>query len=70
MNERQAKKHLTRMLESFTVGSVLHLLADLQHQTAEKARLADDATRFEQAKLVQHTLIVVGMGVDSAQPSG
>ena len=69
MSEEEAKQHLTEMLEQFTLGSVLHLLADVQRYAAEQARLADDAIAFEQAKMVEHTLIVVGMGIDAAMPS-
>lgn len=69
MTETEAKQHLTEMLERFTLGSVLHLLADVQHDAAEQARLTDDALGFERAKTVVHTLIVVGMGIDAAQPS-
>jgi hypothetical protein len=69
MTERQAKQQLIEMLDRFTVGSILHLLADVQRETAERARLVDDAIAFEQAKLVEHTLVVVGMGIDQARPS-
>ena len=51
MNEEQAKQLLTELLTSFTLGSILHLLADLH---------ASDA-------IVQNTLIVVGIGIDSIQ---
>ena len=69
MSEEKAKQHLTEMLKRFTLGSVLHLLADVQHNIAEQARVDDDAVAFEQAKMVEHTLIVVGMGIDAAMPS-
>lgn len=69
MTEEQAKQHLTEMLDRFTVGSILHLLADVQKDSAEQARLADDALAFDQAKMVEHTLFVVGIGIDAAQPS-
>lgn len=69
MTEQQAKQRLIEMLDRFTTGSILHLLADVQRDAAEKARLADDAIAFEQAKLVEHTLVVIGMGIDQAQPS-
>ena len=69
MTEQQAKQHLTKICRFFTIGSVLHLLADLQHQAADEACLADNARRFDQARTVEHTLLVVGMGIDAAQPS-
>jgi len=69
MTESQVKTHLTEMLDSFTAGSILHLLADLHRDAAEEARQNDDAIAFEQARLVEHTLVVVGMGIDAARPT-
>ena len=69
MTESEAKQHLTEMLDRFTVGSILHLLADIQREAAETARRADDPVTFERAKLVEHALFVVGMGIDAAKPS-
>ena len=69
MNEKQAKRQLERMLHSFTAGSVLHLLADLHRDAANQARQADDAKTYRQCKLVEQALVVVGMGVDAAQPT-
>ena len=69
MSEDQAKQHLIEMLDRFTIGSVLHLLADVQHNLAEQARLDDDAVLFEWAKMIENTLFVVGMGIDAAMPS-
>lgn len=69
MNEKRAKRQLERMLRSFTAGSVLHLLADLHRDAADQARRADDAKTYCQCKLVEQALVVVGMGVDAAQPN-
>jgi len=69
MTEKQAKKHLRKMLDHFTVGSVLHLLADVVAKSAEKAKVQDDVRAFDQCKLVEHTLVVVGMGIDAATPA-
>lgn len=69
MNEKQAKRQLERMLCSFTVGSVLHLLADLHREAANQARQADDSIAYRQCRLVEQTLVVVGMGVDAARPT-
>lgn len=68
MREQQAKRHLRRMLRSFTAGSVLHLLADLHGELAEKARREGDARSRRQFKSVEHTLFVVGLGIDAARP--
>lgn len=69
MSESEAKQYLTEMLNRFTLGSVLHLLADLQRDEAEQARLDDDAAAFNQAKMIENTLFVVGLGIDAAMPS-
>lgn len=65
MTEKQAKKQLTKMLERFTVGSVLHLLADLSRDMAGEADKDGDVVGFEQAKSVERTLFVVGVGIDA-----
>jgi hypothetical protein len=69
MNEKQAKRQLERMLQSFTAGSVLHLLADLHREAASQARRDDDAKTYQQCRLVEQALVVVGMGVDAARPT-
>lgn len=69
MDEQQAKTHLTDMLQSYTAGSVLHLLADLYQDSAEQARQDGDAVLYRQCKTVEYALIVVGMGIDAACPS-
>jgi hypothetical protein len=68
MREEQARKHPEKMLRSFTPGSVLNLLADLYRQEAEETRRANNMTRYRQCRLVESTLIVVGMGLDAACP--
>lgn len=68
IDEATAKAQLSRILGSFTPGSMLHLLSDLFETAAEEARQVDDAALFERCKLVQHTLLVVGIGVDGAMP--
>ncbi|HMP03989.1 MAG TPA: hypothetical protein PKC45_15960 [Gemmatales bacterium] len=68
MTEDTAKKHLARMLKSFTAGSVLHMLADLFSESAEQARLNDETTRAEQCRTVGTALVVMGYGVDAALP--
>jgi hypothetical protein len=68
MREDRAKKQLRIMLRSFTPGSVLSLLADLYRQTAENARRDNDETAYKQCRLVESTLVVVGLGIDAACP--
>lgn len=69
MTERQAKQHLEMLLESYTPGSVLHLLADHFERQAEQARRSDDATTFSRCTTLRHALFVVGLGLDAAFPS-
>lgn len=68
MTEDTAKKHLARMLKSFTAGSVLHMLADLFHESAEEARRNDEPQHEEQCRTVGTALTVMGYGVDAAMP--
>jgi hypothetical protein len=58
LNEVEAKETLAEMLKSYTAGSILHLLGEV---------LAD--REDVQSTLVEHTLIVVGMGIDAALPT-
>ncbi len=69
MTEDQARSALAELLGRYTIGSVLHLLADVQREHADEARLIDDAAAYEQLKMIEHTLFVVGLGVDAANPS-
>lgn len=68
MKEAEAKQQLSEMLEHFTVGSILHLLSDLHRKEADEAKQSDDAKEYRRAKLIQHTLFVVGIGIDAASP--
>jgi hypothetical protein len=68
MKEDNAKKQLGRMLRSLTAGSILGLLAELFKESAEEARQDNDAVAYEQRKLTEHTLIVVGLGIDAICP--
>jgi hypothetical protein len=68
MSEKQAKKKLRQMLRFYTAGSVLHLLSDLYRASAQKAERAGDRQVSEQCRLVEATLVVVGMGIDTACP--
>ena len=61
MTEQLAKKHLRKMLRSFTPGTVLHLLADIYRESAAKSG-------DERLKRVEQTLFVVGLGIDAALP--
>lgn len=69
MKERQAKKQLENMLQSFTVGSILHLLADLLRNEGHKAaRASGDGSLYRQCKQAESTLFVVGLGLDAVLP--
>ncbi len=62
MNEQQAKRHLTKMLGSFTPGSILHLLAEVV------ASAEADGERADQGRQVEHSLVVLGLGMDAMLP--
>jgi hypothetical protein len=68
MTEDQAKRQLQEMLRSFTPGSVLSLLADLYREAAAGARRQNDVTSYRRCRMVEGTLIVVGLGIDAACP--
>jgi len=68
VKEKEAKKALRRMLRTFTVGSILHLLADFYREDAQEASRAEDALAFERCQNLYCTLYVVGLGVDAASP--
>lgn len=69
MNEGEAKERLIEMLDAFTPGSILHLLAEIIALHAVDAHTAKDDQVSEQCRLVEHTLIVLGMGIDAAMPT-
>jgi hypothetical protein len=68
MKETQAKKQLRKMLADLTAGSILHLLADVFRESANEAKRDNDAVSYGRFTLIENTLIVVGMGVDAANP--
>ena len=68
MTDETARRQLKRMMKSFTVGSVLHLLSEIFEEMAEEARRGGDEIQQERCDSVSKTLFVVGLGVDSACP--
>lgn len=68
MKENEAKKVLRKMLRTFTVGSILHLLADLYREDADEASQVEDALAYGRCQSLHCTLYVVGLGVDAACP--
>ncbi len=68
MTEKKAKKQLRKMLDAWTAGSVLSLLAELFRDDAEEARRAGDRTAERQCRNAEATLIVVGLGIDAIRP--
>ncbi|HAH48891.1 hypothetical protein [Gimesia sp.] len=69
MSDDQAKEQLTAILEHYTTGSVLHLLADLYRESADSAQQDGDALACDRFKAIEQALFVVGLGVDAANPS-
>jgi len=69
MSDQLTKLQLTELLDRYTVGSILHLLAEIYEQAAREAEEAGDAAAYRRCKLLEHTLFVMGLGIDSANPS-
>lgn len=69
MTDGEAKDQLGRLLDRYTVGSVLHLLADVVRDHGEAARSARDEDRFGQYRHAGAVLSVVGMGIDAVLPA-
>ena len=65
MSEAEAKKQLSEMLSILTVGSILHLLAEV---ISEEATGHDDQ-HADRQRQVEHTLVVVGLGLDAILPT-
>ncbi len=68
MTDDTARRQLKRLMKSFTLGSVLHLLGEIFDEMAKEARQEGDDIRQEQCESVAKTLVVVGLGVDAACP--
>lgn len=66
MSESEALRQLKRMLRSFTVGSILHLLSEAYRRNSEQAHPAADPVASGRCDIVDHVLFCVGVGLDSA----
>jgi hypothetical protein len=62
--EVRAKKQLSHILKSFTIGGVLHLLSELFEEAAKRAQKAGDQHAKEKCDEVKAALFVFGLGVD------
>jgi NAD(P)H-dependent FMN reductase len=69
MKEAKAKKHLRKMLRSFTAGTVLHLFSEVFRDLADEAQRDDDQQAHRQLKEIEAALFVVGLGIDSDLPA-
>ncbi|HWL08419.1 MAG TPA: hypothetical protein VNQ76_08445 [Planctomicrobium sp.] len=69
MTEQQVKELFAELLQRYSTGSLLHLLADLYRQAADEAQLSHDSAAYEQCKVVEHALLVLGLGIDAVNPS-
>lgn len=65
MTEDAAKGHLRAVLDVFTTGTLLHLLAEI---ILADARKAGDDLAVERGVTVEATLFVIGLGIDAALP--
>jgi hypothetical protein len=68
MTNDRAKRHLRRLLNSFTNGAILHLLAELSVEEAIEAKRKGNELHYQRLMLVEAGLIVAGYGVDAACP--
>ncbi len=68
MTEARAKKHLRRLLRSFSAGTILHLLSDIFRETAAQACAAKHRRTHRRCRRVAQALFVVGLGIDAACP--
>ena len=68
MSEKEAIRHLQTMLRSFTIGSVLHLLAEANRKQVEDSGQADDPVASGRCDISDHVLFCVGVGLDAAMP--
>jgi hypothetical protein len=68
MTESQVKRQLRRMLTSLTAGSLLHLLADLFRESADRIRHRRNKPHRDKLRDVAAALFVVGLGVDAVCP--
>ena len=69
MSDNLAKVQLIELLDRYTAGSILHLLSEVYQEAAKEAEAAGDVADYELYKLLENTLFVVGLGVDSANHS-
>jgi hypothetical protein len=63
--EAQAKKQLSRLLKSFSIGGVLNLLSDLFEEASRQAEAANDRHGRDRCDEVRVALLVLGLGADA-----
>lgn len=68
MNQDKAKKALSKMLDSYTPGTILSFLAEIFQEEAEDARRASDEVIYKRMKRAESACIVFGCGLDSTLP--
>ena len=69
MTENGARRHLRKMLRSFTGGTVHHLLGEVYRELAAEAHSQeDDGLACRQFRAVASALFVAGLGIDAACP--
>jgi hypothetical protein len=68
MTDTQARNGLRRMLRTLTAGSLLHLLAELYRDSAERTATKADAGFQRRAQETAATLFVVGIGIGAVCP--
>ncbi|MBN9519776.1 hypothetical protein J0H58_14840 [bacterium] len=68
MTEDAAREHLRAVLDVFTAGTVLHLLAEVVREDGAEARRAGDERTADRCEDAAAALFVVGLGIDAALP--
>ena len=68
MTEWETQRQLRRMPNNFTLGSILHLLAEAFRVHVEQAQADNNPRITHQCDLADSMLFVIGMGIDAACP--
>jgi hypothetical protein len=68
VSEKEATRQLQKMLNSLTIGSVCHLLAEANRKAVEESGQADDPVAMGRCDIADHVLFCIGVGLDAALP--
>ena len=68
MSKKEAVRQFQKMLKSFTIGSICHLLAEANRKKIGNAGGADNQVASGKCDIADHVLFCVGVGLDAALP--